>query len=548
MYAGNLGNTFRMGIPLGTPYSSTNIYTPVFSLPGNLIKYIFPEDGISAANMLYGLGNGANSTKLVATYIDGSKIVSGAGSDWPLLEDTANYIDVDNINLLKSVTKGQGDAISYPPTTVQVVLPSYADPILGSYSIGDEAVLFVQDDFFPNGLNLIMRIVAIDVSPGENGADRVTVTLTRQLAAGTVSQERTMAYTNIPPNLQDMFYSLDDRIRKLESGPSSAASDASDALSTANTALANAATAYAAAQASLQPSASTIVNSTNQITAIATNGITVYSGSSASTGARVVMNSAGIAGYNSSGSATFSISASTGAANFAGSITGSTITGSTLNINGNFIVDGSGFLTCTGATITGTIYASSGTVGGFTLTSYGIIGSGLSLNATGLISTSGQVQANTANIGGQTPPTSGLGVYGDIQGNSQAVFGNMTSAAPSSSYWNVMITSTGRLTRSTTNNSSRKTKDNITYLTTNTYLDTINKLQPASFTYKPNLVENPEAIQYGLIAEDVELIDKNLVGYDENGEVNSVVYERIPIYLIKAIQEITNRLTTLEAK
>ena len=42
-----------------------------------------------------------------------------------------------------------------------------------------------------------------------------------------------MAYTNIPPNLQDMFYSLDDRIRKLESGPSSAASDASAAYSTA---------------------------------------------------------------------------------------------------------------------------------------------------------------------------------------------------------------------------------------------------------------------------------------------------------------------------
>ena len=42
-----------------------------------------------------------------------------------------------------------------------------------------------------------------------------------------------MAYTNIPPNLQDMFYSLDDRIRKLETGPSSAATDASAAYSTA---------------------------------------------------------------------------------------------------------------------------------------------------------------------------------------------------------------------------------------------------------------------------------------------------------------------------
>lgn len=92
-------------------------------------------------------------------------------------------------------------------------------------------------------------------------------------------------------------------------------------------------TAYNAAIASLQPSASTIVNASNQITAVNTNGITVYSGGSATTGARIVMNSAGIAGFdatstNASTGATFSISASTGAAIFKGSIqSGSTITG-----------------------------------------------------------------------------------------------------------------------------------------------------------------------------------------------------------------------------
>jgi hypothetical protein len=42
-----------------------------------------------------------------------------------------------------------------------------------------------------------------------------------------------MAYTNIPPNLQDMFYSLDDRIRKLESGPNSAQASADSAYTTA---------------------------------------------------------------------------------------------------------------------------------------------------------------------------------------------------------------------------------------------------------------------------------------------------------------------------
>jgi hypothetical protein len=95
-------------------------------------------------------------------------------------------------------------------------------------------------------------------------------------------------------------------------------------------------TAYNAAIASLQPSASTIVNASNQITAVNTNGITVYSGGSATTGARIVMNSAGIAGFDatSTGSengATFSISASTGDAVFKGSIqSGSTITGAAI--------------------------------------------------------------------------------------------------------------------------------------------------------------------------------------------------------------------------
>lgn len=139
---------------------------------------------------------------------------------------------------------------------------------------------------------------------------------------------------------------------------------ANEAIADANTALATATTAYNAAVASLQPSASTIVNASNQITAIATNGITVYSGSSASSGARVVMNSAGIAGYNSSNQATFAIVASTGAASFAGSITGSTITGSSLNINGKFIVGTDGILNTTDAVLTGTLTSSNATITG----------------------------------------------------------------------------------------------------------------------------------------------------------------------------------------
>jgi hypothetical protein len=171
-----------------------------------------------------------------------------------------------------------------------------------------------------------------------------------------------------------------------------AAATAGAAQSTANTALANAATAYSAAIGSLQPSANTIVNASNQMTAIAANGITVYSGSSPSSGARVVLNSTGLAGFNSGGSATFSISASTGAAVFSGSVTGSTITASTMNIGGNAIIDASGLLTATGATITGTINATAGYFGtvsnGFSINSTGLVGVGSGLIVGGTITTS----------------------------------------------------------------------------------------------------------------------------------------------------------------
>jgi hypothetical protein len=143
----------------------------------------------------------------------------------------------------------------------------------------------------------------------------------------------------------------------------------------AATALAAANTAYTTAVNSLQPSAYAIQNpTTKQLTAIDATGLTVYSGASSTSGARVVLNSTGLAGFNSGGTATFSVSASTGAAVFSGSVTGATITGGTLNIAGNAIINSSGYLTATGATITGTITATSGTFTGTINATSGYIG------------------------------------------------------------------------------------------------------------------------------------------------------------------------------
>jgi hypothetical protein len=184
----------------------------------------------------------------------------------------------------------------------------------------------------------------------------------------------------------------DGAIGTAQTTANNAATAAGTAQSTANTALANAATAFNAAVASLQPSANTIVNAQNQMTAINGGGITVYSGASPTTGARVVLNSAGLAAFNASNVATFSLTASTGAAVFAGSVTGATITGGTLNINGNAIIDGTGLLTATGATITGTINATAGYFGtasnGYSISSAGLTSVGTTAITGGTIQTS----------------------------------------------------------------------------------------------------------------------------------------------------------------
>ena len=265
--SGNLYNKFTIGTNgphggfLGSVYDANSYILPVFQFPGNLVGYHFPEDASAAANKLYGLGYGDNTSRIGAIAKDADKIntynvsyATGTGTAvtytvnfttashftvgtkiqvydvtpsqyngtfvitgitsttftvastatgvyltggkavglWPLLESTANYTDVADVQLLKDLTLGQLEATSYPPTTIQIILPPYIDPVFTSYHIGDEVRLDIRDDYFPNGISFggdaqPLRIMAINVQPGENGPARVTLTLTRQLAAGEVS-------------------------------------------------------------------------------------------------------------------------------------------------------------------------------------------------------------------------------------------------------------------------------------------------------------------------------------------------------------------------
>lgn len=359
---------------------------------------------------------------------------------------------------------------------------------------------------------------------------------------------------------------------------STANAAAAAAQATATTALANAATAYNTAINSLQPSAYAIQNpTTKQLSAIDATGLTVYV-NSPTTGPRVVLNSLGLAGYDSTGTASFSISASTGAAVFRGNITtGATITGGTMNIGGNAIIDASGYLTATGATITGTIYATSGsftgniyasggTIGGFTIgTNYIYSGTSLGIYSDGTITggNSSTLFYGYVNIGGGSAGSERLVVTGNSSFNGTGIFlnnlttythffspyaTNVTSAA--NGYW--VTSGSGRMTYTTA--SSERYKHDIVDLVSISEYDPkkLLNLPVRAFRYNENYVtpsdDRAEVLIPGFIAEEVDAIYPIACDYSETKGPESWNDRIILPAMLALIQEQETRIQALEGK
>jgi hypothetical protein len=159
----------------GTTYSPTSLSAPVFQFPsGNMIEYEYPEDASIAANTIYALGAGSNEGKLIETATDPALLAAG----FPLLEQEANYSDITDPTMLSNLATGQIKATAYPPTTLRVVAPPSQNPEFGTYVIGDECRVIITDNRFPETLDAIYRLVALSVTPGEDGPERITLTLT----------------------------------------------------------------------------------------------------------------------------------------------------------------------------------------------------------------------------------------------------------------------------------------------------------------------------------------------------------------------------------
>lgn len=219
-----------------------------------------------------------------------------------------------------------------------------------------------------------------------------------------------------------------------------------------------------------------------------------------------------------------------------------------------FGFDGNGNLT-----ISGKITATSGSIGGFTIygnrleggscTLYSDVGGGelklgdVTLDGYGGLGINRDVAIDPGHlyVTGDIDANGSIGSDGDIStgGNVHAV-GTFYANLPNSSggetvYWGA------NTQRFVYHGSSRKYKKDITSVTAKE-AQKILKLNPVTFVYKD---DEEEALQYGLIAEEVYELYPEMIGM-KKGEIDSMHYEQLWAPLIKIVQMQDTRIKQLE--
>jgi hypothetical protein len=231
------------------------------------------------------------------------------------------------------------------------------------------------------------------------------------------------------------------------------------------------------------------------------------------------------------------------------------------SLNNTMIGNNAGYYITSGAknTILGSYTGNQGGLDIRTASNYIVLSDGDG-NPRQIIDNNGLVLINRTSAAGSSVP--GLHISGSsdttgtnytfytVYNNNTQVFGlrndgyvradavyNKTTASVA----NVNVDSGGLLARGT---SARKYKQNIRDLES---ID-INKFRPVRYNSK---CENDDQTidHFGIIADEVDEAGiKELVTYGSNGEVESFKYERLTVILLKEIQDLKQRIATLESK
>lgn len=190
--AGEPGRRIRFGYPrLGYDQSTSNIqFRAVERGQGNIEDFDWPITGSAAYNVREALGD--NTTRNDA--VDLSQLNAGV----PLLEKSIVYSGVSDADTLKAHAQADLAASSDPQGLPSITVRLDQDPVIGSYSLGDDALIHIEDyarfpgpwdsaDGLDHRINGWFRLVDIKMTPasaqGQLTFNSANVTAYRESAA-----------------------------------------------------------------------------------------------------------------------------------------------------------------------------------------------------------------------------------------------------------------------------------------------------------------------------------------------------------------------------
>jgi hypothetical protein len=153
----------------GASLLSTGI---VFEKPGNIVDYSYPEDGTLMADKTTALGAGQGDNMLRSS----ASITSLIDGGYPLLEATQSYKDVLVQATLDAHARADVTALQSPVTLPEIWVRADQDPVLGSYTPGDDVRVRINDERFPAAtatsvdrtLDAYYRLLSMTMTPQEN--------------------------------------------------------------------------------------------------------------------------------------------------------------------------------------------------------------------------------------------------------------------------------------------------------------------------------------------------------------------------------------------
>jgi hypothetical protein len=158
---------------LGTPSLGQQGSAHVWEYGGNLLSYTWPSDGTRMATRTFAIGEGTERGALIAVAEDRDRYRDG----WPLLESERGYNSIVDPEQLQAHAKSDQRASRLPVALPTLSVHGGLPPTTAEISVGDDARVIIKDMFHTAGIDTRMRIVAVEVSVGDDGSESVTLTM-----------------------------------------------------------------------------------------------------------------------------------------------------------------------------------------------------------------------------------------------------------------------------------------------------------------------------------------------------------------------------------